>query len=476
MTCPAFAFRVPQVVSTVQGCGMDANKLRIAIALSVLVFMAGTAVVGTTRSPNMKLQPNPTGAAQTFSSNGAIDLGSAFFKNMGTNGRTCGSCHREAEGWSITPADVQARFETSNGLDPIFRFNDGAVCPTADVSTLEARRKAYGLLLAKGLIRVSLSIPPNAEFQLVSVDDPYHCSSASDMALFRRPLPATNLRFLSTVMWDGRQSPPGRSLHDNLMSQAADATLGHAQAASSPTTAQLEDIVNFEMALTSAQAWDTAAGELNAHGAKGGVKALSKQDFFIGINDPLGNNPTGAPFDPNVFTLYAKWGKPNGGGGKENGARAAVARGEQIFNTRPIVISGVSGLNDELGVASITGTCTTCHDSPNVGNHSVPAPLNIGLVDESERTPDLPLYTFRCIATGQEFKVTDPGRALITGKCKDIGRFKGPVLRGLAARAPYFHNGSAANLGEVVDFYDRRFHLGLTQQEKQDLIAFLQTL
>jgi cytochrome c peroxidase len=106
----------------------------------------------------------------------------------------------------------------------------------------------------------------------------------------------------------------------------------------------------------------------------------------------------------------------------------------------------------------------------------VPAPLNIGLVDESRRTPDMPLYTFRCISTGQEIKLTDPGRAMITGKCKDLGRFKGPILRGLAARAPYFHNGSAATLEDAVEFYNTRFHLAFTDQEKKDLVAFLRTL
>jgi cytochrome c peroxidase len=50
------------------------------------------------------------------------------------------------------------------------------------------------------------------------------------------------------------------------------------------------------------------------------------------------------------------------------------------------------------------------------------------------------------------------------------------VLRGLAARAPYFHNGSAANLQELVNFYNNRFSMGLTDDEKQQLIAFLNSL
>jgi cytochrome c peroxidase len=65
---------------------------------------------------------------------------------------------------------------------------------------------------------------------------------------------------------------------------------------------------------------------------------------------------------------------------------------------------------------------------------------------------------------------------MTTGKWADIGKFKGPILRALAARAPYFHNGSSATLEEVVDFYDTRFNIGFTAREKADLIAFLRAL
>ncbi len=145
------------------------------------------------------------------------------------------------------------------------------------------------------------------------------------------------------------------------------------------------------------------------------------------------------------------------------------------------MLSGVSGLNDATfpsGVtvpSSFTGTCTICHDSPNLGHHSVKAPLNIGL-DDPAVAPYLPVYTLRPHATGELVRTTDPGRALISGKWSDIGRFKGPMLRALASRAPYFHNGSAATLEEVVDFYDKRFKIGLTPQEKADLVAFLKAL
>ena len=146
-----------------------------------------------------------------------------------------------------------------------------------------------------------------------------------------------------------------------------------------------------------------------------------------------------------------------------------------------INIIGVRGLNDATGQATIAGTCTTCHDSPNVGDHSVKAPLDIGVTDDPAmpRTADMPLFTLQCTQgplTGRTFMTTDPGRALITGKCADIAKVKGPILRGLSGRAPYFQAGEAATLEEAVDFYERRFGVGFTAQERTDLVNFLKTL
>ena len=141
----------------------------------------------------------------------------------------------------------------------------------------------------------------------------------------------------------------------------------------------------------------------------------------------------------------------------------------------------MSGLNDDLNIASIRGTCTTCHDTPNVGEpldarrryeSAPPRRIRCGGLD----VQGLPVYTLRNLTTGETVQVTDPGRALITGKWKDIARFKGPILRGLASRAPYFHNGSARTIADVVNFYDVRFNMNLTRTEKSDLEAFLAAL
>lgn len=423
---------------------------------------------------DMKTFPDPTGTSQSFSDHGALDTRNLFFQSLGSNGRSCITCHQPSQGWTVTPAGIQARFDATDGQDPIFRTNDGTVSPLADVSTVAARRKAFSMLLSKGLIRVGIGIPTNAEFELAAVDDPYGYASSRELSLFRRPLPASNLRFLTTVMWDGRESAPGATLQEDLIQQALDATQGHAQLAGNLTPAQLNEIVNFELGLTTSQATDENAGKLDTAGAKGGPINLHHQNFFVGINDPLEGNPTGASYNPVAMTLFDAWAKP--GNNPQDAARAAVARGEQLFNSKTFTVSGVAGLNDTLNQSSIQATCTLCHDTPNVGNHSAALPLNIGIDAASRRTPDLPLYTLRNKTTGATQQTTDPGRALITGKWNDIGKMKGPILRGLAARAPYFHNGSAATLSDVVDFYDTRFNIGFTAQEKSDLVAFLQAL
>lgn len=447
------------------------------------ILLTGHLATAADADPDLLEAQDASGQVRTVSLSGPPDLDNPFFQDLGTNGRRCVTCHQPAAAWTITPANVQERFEESRGRDPIFSSNDGSTCEGGAPSSLAEQRAAYGLLLARGLIRVGLDVPHGAEFFLEHVDDPYHCGPAShDTSLYRRPLPSTNLRFLTAVMWDGRESSPSTSILEDLGHQANDATLGHAQATHGLTAEQTRQIVAFESGLFTAQMRDRRAGNLQSDGALGGPRTLSRQGFFVGINDPVGLNPTGASFDPNVFTLFGQWTRfTDMPPGPETDARRAIARGETIFNAKSFTITGVAGLNGATFASGVTvpdsfvGSCTICHDSPNVGNHSVKAPLDIGLTVPAQ-APYLPVYTLRNLSTQETVRTTDPGRAMITGKWADIGKFKGPVLRALAARAPYFHNGSAATLEEVVEFYDKRFNIGLTASERASLVAFLKAL
>jgi len=447
---------------------------------------------------------NESGAARTINVAGfsVVATDNPFFLDLGVNGRRCVTCHQPANNMSVSAADIRARFEATGGADPIFRPNDGSTSPLADVSTVDARRQAYSMLLTKGLIRIGISILPTAEFDLYKVSDPYGYAgknaSGNELSLFRRPLPSTNLAFLSTVMWDGRetlQKGSPAAIHFDLADQANTATLGHAQDPLPIDQATRERIFAYEIGLYTAQSFDEAAGDLHAAGARGGPENLSREPFVFGVNDPLGCDENGANCDPKtavfnpfVFTEFDAWANRAGG---RNGARAAVARGQALFNTLLIPITGVAGINDDFNLPTVFGSCTTCHDTPHAGDHSVPAPLNIGIADPPVSfadggdgihnafglaVGDMPVYALRHKMTGTLKFVTDPGRALITGKWRDVGRFKGPILRGLAGRAPYFHNGSAATLLDAVNFYDVRFGLSLTNGQKADLVAFLRSL
>lgn len=502
-------------------------------AMASLLILAGTIVISRTvkgqfpPSSNQTFIPNgtsflnPGGESQTYSTvGGGIALTGPFFQSLGANGRSCASCHQPSDGMSVSALGVQLRFDRTAGLDPIFRTVDGSNCDhNINVSTLPGRYSAYSLLRTRGLIRIALAVPSGADYAVTAVGNPYACNETNVISQYRRPLPATNLRFLSAVMWDGRESTPltdttkiiyanyPGSLQGDLAHQSVDATVGHAQGdGTRPTAAEQSEIVNFEMALYTAQSLGFFTGPLTSAGGNGGPAPLATLPFFISINSsvhallPSGPEQPGGlvtpgdgQFTSNIFNLYAAWSAL-----PSYDFRASVARGQAIFNTRPITITGVAGINDDVsdgglvsgGIPSLTGTCGTCHDAPNVGNHSFPTPLNIGTGDSSTSNAHvnmggldigyLPQITVCQLVNGQPSNncetTSDLGQALIDGKFAHVGKIKGPILRGLSARAPYFHNGSAQTLLDVVHFYENRFGLVLSRQDELDLFNFLSVL
>jgi hypothetical protein len=318
------------------------------------------------------------------------------------------------------------------------------------------------------LIRIAIAVPANANYQVVSVNNPYGCNESDVISMYRRPLPTTNLRFLSAVMFDGRESTSATgttkivynnypsSLLNDLAHQSVDATVNHAQGdGTRPTPTEQQQIVDFEMALTTAQAFGSRTGLLHEHGGNGGPVPLSTQPFFISVNSsvhfllPQFEQPGGlmaegdGQFTPAIFNPFDAWtGLPHAE------PRAAVARGQAIFNSRPINITGVAGINDDVsagglaagGIPSLTGTCGTCHDTPNVGNHSFPTPLNIGTGDPDVANAAvnlggldinyLPSITVcKLDSTGGPTNncktTTDLGQGLIDGNFDHVGKIKG---------------------------------------------------
>ena len=101
--------------------------LGIMVCTAALVgpLIASRAATAADRDPNLLAFENAGGQLRTFNVGGALDLYNPFFQDLGTKGRRCVTCHQPDNAWTITPANVQARFAASQGTDPIFHNNDG---------------------------------------------------------------------------------------------------------------------------------------------------------------------------------------------------------------------------------------------------------------------------------------------------------------------------------------------------------------
>ena len=385
--------------------------------------------------PNNHPFKNPNGKSATFSTQGKVDLTSEFFQAQGTNGRSCASCHIADDAWAINPGTLQEIFDETDGTDPVFNLLD-ADNPNMDVSTTEARLAAYSMLLRYGVFRRGGAPRPNSEWELIAVDDPHGFANLNRLVQWRRAMPSANFALGSaTVNWDGGNSV-GTDQHAGLVNQASRNVTGGQQGSPAPPEV-IDDIVAFEESLSSAQFSVPGVGRLDAGNPRGGPEELSKMTKTAGR-----------------FNLFDVW------IGDSNRLRAQIARGQEIFNS----------------VNANGRSCNGCHSSANNGTNVNNAMFDIRTASAEARTPDLPLYTFRNRTTGEIRQLTDAGRGNITGLWSDLGRFKTPTLRALSARAPYFHNGIAATLEDVVRHYEHHLGFVFTDQERADLVAFLGAL
>jgi hypothetical protein len=398
------------------------------------------------RLPNNFPFLNGAGTAATYSATGFVDLTNQFHFPQGTNGRSCESCHLPQVGWSIRPIDVELKFFLTQGEDPIFNALD-ADNPSPDETSLQAKRASYSML-RKGLFRRGGQVPDGAEYEIVAVDDPLGAGgSLTQFQFFRRPLATANFHIAKHIGWHDQNANGSGNVPNGLRSQASGNITG-SQQGPAPLPATLDSIVSYELGLAFAQQFSFSAGSLTACGAKGGPQNLSAQ------------LPAAGPFD-----LFDAWNglKPGSCGSKSaDRKRAQIARGQAIFNATN---------------AANNRSCNGCHNAVNNGSNTNASLLfDIGASRAHLRKAGMPLYKVRNKTTLEVRETTDPGRALRSGRWADMDRFKTPSLRGAVARAPYFHNGIAANLTEVVRHYERELGFAYTQQQREDLVAFLEAL
>ncbi|WP_068079589.1 hypothetical protein [Novosphingobium rosa] len=467
--------------------------------------------------PAMADYADPSGRMQVLNADGPLaSKGHPFFTPLGANGRACVTCHQPENGMGLSVATIDRRWAETQGKDPLFAAIDGSNCP----SLPQGERASHALLLDRGLFRIFLPWPPRAadgtpiqpEFTIAVVSDPTTCNtdptyglhSANPMvSVFRRPRPLANTKYLTQLphgvppheaffyndksllpkdpqtgqfvslqlMADGREP--------TLRTQALEAAMTHLQASRKPTARQLDRIVAFERQIYAAQGVDGVAGALTGNGAPPGLGAASLRD---GAPAWLGNNPVNK-----VFGSFAMWAKPaSGESPAQSERRQSIVRGAELYYSRRFIIQDVGAYNDKgIGNPFKRSCASGCHNTLMMGMDLAPGFMDLGLnnLPWSNNRPDLPLFEITCSPTarpqaylGRHIYTHDPGRALITGKCFDVGATMTQQLRALAGRAPYFANGSARSLRELVDFYDRRFNIGYAEQEKQDLVHFLEVL
>ena len=118
---------------------------------------------------SMSVSSDPSGQVATVSTTGSIDLSNPFFQSLGTNGRTCASCHAQGSAWGLSAAAAQAAYAASGGTDPLFAAVDGANCPSV---TAVDGAEGHSLLLGNGLFRIALPAPAGAGFSVTGVHDP----------------------------------------------------------------------------------------------------------------------------------------------------------------------------------------------------------------------------------------------------------------------------------------------------------------
>jgi len=136
---------------------------------SVLGLLAASAVTGVLAAGpdepagiSVQFAEDPSGVLGIVNLNGRRRSNNPFFQSLGTNGRSCSTCHLAEQAFSFSAGNARERFERSEGRDPLFAPVDGANCPSAQPGD----RAGRSLLLQNGLIRVAQKLPADAQFTI----------------------------------------------------------------------------------------------------------------------------------------------------------------------------------------------------------------------------------------------------------------------------------------------------------------------
>lgn len=448
---------------------------------------------------------NANGTLRLLLDNGPMETKDhPFFTAIGPNGRACVTCHQPADAMSLSAASAARQWARRGAKDPLFAASDGSNCP----SLPQGERASHSLLIDHGLIRIARPWPPKdvkPDFTIEVVRDPSTCNldpkyglkGAGMVSVFRRPRPVANFKYIEAMgfAYDPKAGMPlpvdpetGKPVSGNLMAdgrvptleaQMRDAAGAHLGFLKNLDQGDIARILDFERRIYAAQQIDAKGGPLDADGSMGGTKTLQ-----VSAAGRLGSDG-GIP----VWSEFEAWEKmPEAAKAKLSPEvrefRASVARGARVFRDKTFLITDTAGINSPIGFGNpVRNSCVFCHNMSYMGMDVAPGQVDLGTTNQpfADPAPHLPLFRITCTGKphphyGRTILTSDPGFALTTGKCADVGRITLQTMRGLSARAPFFSNGSAKDIRGVIDYYEQRYNIGYTEQEKRDLENLMRAL
>ena len=493
-----------------------------------------------TRFERLMEYPNAAGTIGLAFVGEPFDTNSHPFFQPGPNGRSCVTCHQPKDAMSISTSTIQALWARSGAKDPIFNPIDGANCPNLPRGSRASHSLLLDQGLFRIALpwppKPLVGGAAETEFSIEVVSDPTGCNTSADfgiksanpaISVYRRPRMTGNLRYIDKPgqLYNAKTSlplerDPETGLHSSmsimsdaratsLTAQARDAAgihMGKVGNAPSPaggdqasvhsglgefSREEMAKIIDFELKLHVAQNGDKLAGRFDAPNTP---KALGVEAMVKGEAGRIGNDR-----DTGVFFFFNEW-KQRGQTGAKIGRTMKVAPGNRSALFRASVVRGYDlfffesfWIRDTFGINSLPlgnpykQTCAFCHSTQLTGGDVVPGWMDIGANNKPTAIAGmdkvLPTFKVTCKASalphpylGRVIYTHDPGRALISGRCRDVGSLVMQQFRGMAARAPYLSNGSAKDIRAVIDYYDTRYNIKYTEQNKQDLVNFLSVL
>jgi cytochrome c peroxidase len=330
---------------------------------------------------------------------GAVNFFSPFPNG---NGRACATCHNPREGYSLSPATVEARWRR---LQAARRADPGADDPLFRSIDADDGKEDYTLLRTRALIKVRVPLPPHVRL----ADAP----QATHVTVSRAVPPLSALTYTAPYQQD-------RTIV-TLEEQARAALIAHMQASTPPSTEFVESIAHFERGLFANSAARRVASALDAGSAVPDVdppltaleqRGKERFDFFCG---KCHGGPAQVENRENrIFPPF-------------DGSANPVSLNVGVSNPLPTgLTSEIHGAGFDLSVQRF--------------RIDLPAGGSVELLSSDPGTVLTDVHALETVGGNQVFN-----------------RFDIPQLRGINQTAPYFHDHRAQSLEDVLRHYQRFF-------------------